>query len=111
MLSITFGKLLKLCGAINNFDYSGFWFPYVPFFDLQPAFALRRIDRSLFQQLSDCAAGLYVIYLFYNHFTPSELLIVLKINLDFRSLIHFGSVSKSYYGQSPEWGKTVNNPG
>ncbi len=35
---------LKLCGALHNFDH-------------QPAFTLRRIDRSRFQHLSDCAAG------------------------------------------------------
>ena len=43
-LFVTFGKLLKLCDALRNFDY-------------QSAFALRRIDRSLSQQLSDCAAS------------------------------------------------------
>jgi hypothetical protein len=50
-------QFLKLCGAINYFGYSGFRFPFSLLFDLQPAFALRRIDISLLQQLSDCTAG------------------------------------------------------
>jgi hypothetical protein len=38
-----FMQLLKLCGVLHNYDH-------------QPAFALRRIVRSLSQQPSDCAA-------------------------------------------------------
>ena len=97
-----FMQLLKLCGAINNFDYSGLRFPYTPFFDHQPAFALRRIEHSLSQQLSDCAAGWWVICLFYNSITPTVYWLVLKVFMDFQSLIPFGNRSKSYYGQSPE---------
>jgi hypothetical protein len=56
-LLVVFIQLLILCGAIHYFDFSGLRFPFSLLFDLQPGFALRRIDLSLFQQLSDCAAG------------------------------------------------------
>jgi len=49
MLFGFFIQLLKCCGVLRNLDH-------------QPAITLRRIDRSLFQQLSDCAAGQGVIY-------------------------------------------------
>jgi hypothetical protein len=61
MLFVVLPKLLKLCGAIHNFDH--------PF-----AFVLRRIEHSLFLQLSDCAADVWVISLFYNTLTPTEYL-------------------------------------
>jgi hypothetical protein len=56
-LLVVFIQFLILCGVINYFDYSGLRFPFSLLFDHQPAFALRRIDLSLSQQLSDCAAG------------------------------------------------------
>jgi len=55
--------------------------PYVQFFVHPLPFVLRRIDRPLYQLLPDCAAGWWVYHLFYNHFTPSELLRELKIKL------------------------------
>jgi len=53
-------QLLKHCGAIQNFDCSGFYSPFFglrtfQFFGQRTAFALRRIDHSLSQRLSDCA--------------------------------------------------------
>ena len=59
LLFVTFGKLLKRCGAIQKFDH--------PF-----TFALRRIDRQLSQRHSDCAAWVGETFFFYNYFTPSE---------------------------------------
>ena len=53
MLLVVFIQLLILCGEIQNFDYFGLRFPFSLLFDLQTAFALRRIDLSLPQQLSD----------------------------------------------------------
>ncbi|MEI6141373.1 MAG: hypothetical protein WCP85_19035 [Mariniphaga sp.] len=74
-----FMQLLKLCGAIQNFDYSVLKFPlsvlrfpYVRFFVHPLAFALRRMARSLFQQLSDCATGIWVNHHIYNTITPTE---------------------------------------
>jgi hypothetical protein len=65
-------QLLKLCGAIHNFVH-------------RLTFALRRIDLSLSQQLSDCAAGGWGNYLFYNTITPTVYLLVLRVDWDFRS--------------------------
>ena len=57
-----FIQLLKPCGAIHNLAYSGFRtpitvFPYVQLFVHPLPFVLRRIDRPLYQLLSDCASG------------------------------------------------------
>ena len=58
MVFVVFSQLLKLCGAIHNFDH-------------RSTFSLRRIGLSLFQQQSDCAAGGLVNYFFYNTITPT----------------------------------------
>ena len=58
ILFVIIQQLLKLYGAIHRFV-------------LPSAFVLRRIDHSLFQQLSDCAAGLWDNYQFYNTITPT----------------------------------------
>ena len=60
MLFVNFIQLLKLCSEIPEFDYSGLWSPFLGFHSFQffnQHLILRRIDLSLFQQLSDCAAG------------------------------------------------------
>ena len=71
ILLVFFIQLVKLCGAIHYFDFSGLRFPFSLLFDHQSTFVLRRMDRSLTQEPSDCAAGLWVIYLFYNTITPT----------------------------------------
>ena len=101
-----FIQLLKPCGAIHNLAYSGFRtpitvFPYVQLFVHPLPFVLRRIDRPLYQLLSDCASGWWVNRLFYNHFTPSELLRELKVHLVLQNRIKFGIVSKSDCGFYP----------
>ena len=59
ILFVIIQQLLKLYGAIHRFV-------------LPSAFVSRRIDLSNLQQLSDCAADVVVISLFYNSLTPSE---------------------------------------
>jgi hypothetical protein len=49
MMLVVFIQLVKLGGAINYSDFSGLRFPFSLLLDLQPAFDLRRIDRSLSQ--------------------------------------------------------------
>ena len=62
IMFVIFMQLLKPCGAIRNFACSGFRspisvFPCVQFFVHPLPFVLRRIDRPLYQLLSDCASG------------------------------------------------------
>ena len=75
---------MKDCVAIQNIVFHS-------------TFTLRRIVLSLFQPLSDCAACGWVKYLFYNTITPTVYCLVLGEDWDFRSLIPFGTVSKSLY--------------
>ena len=83
MLLVIFHQLLKLCGVIHNFEN---W----------SVFVLRRMDHSLFSPFSDCAAGWWVNYLSYNTITPTVYWLVPRVYWYFRSLIPFGTISKSF---------------
>ena len=87
MLFVIFLQLLKLCTAIRKFVH-------------RSIFALRQINLSLSQQLSDCADGACVICLFYNTITPTVYGSELRVDWYFRSLLPFGTVIKSFYPQS-----------
>ena len=83
MLFVVFLQLLKLCGAIHNYDH-------------QTGFTLRRIDRSLFQQLSDCAADVWVNTIFYNTLTPTEYCLDYKFYFESQYLIFLESVHNQF---------------
>jgi len=72
-----------------GFGFATFYIFYQPF-----ACVLRRMEHSFFKQLTDCAADLWVNFLFYNTLTPTEYLIVQKVNFDFRNLTYFGVSSE-----------------
>jgi len=59
------------------------------------------MEHSLFLQLTDCAADVLVISLFYNTLTPTEYLKVRKVHLDFQNVIHFENISPSFYDRFP----------
>ena len=101
---LSLGLLCRAGNHLSNFvqcstprnDRSWGWKCSYVVWDLQTTFEiLRRIDLSLFQHLSDCPAGLWVIYLFYNTITPTLYWLVQRVELDFRSLVPFGNLSKS----------------
>lgn len=65
-------QLLKPCGAILKFDDPS-------------AVALRSMENSLYEWLTDFATVIRVNLLFYNQSTPIELLIIRKAHLDFQN--------------------------
>jgi hypothetical protein len=85
-LFVTFGQLLKLCSAIQNLT-------------IKLPCGLRRIDLSLSQQLSNCAAGRWVNHLFYNTTTPIGVFESAKTCSGFHKHIRFENISPSFYGR------------
>ena len=93
-LFVTFGQLLKLCSAIQNLT-------------IKLPCGLRRIDLSLSQQLSNCAAGRWVNHLFYNTTTPIGVFESAKTCSGFHKHIRFENISPSFFGRFPVRDGTV----